>query len=75
MRHGEKVDSIINKLKQIDEDQTNNPLPSEAQRDFGIGAQILRDLGVEKLKVISNTNKKRIGITGYGLEITDYIPF
>lgn len=73
MRHGEKVNSIIQKLKMVDEDQTNNPLPSEEQRDFGIGAQILRDLGVEKLKVISNTSKKRIGITGYGLEIVDYI--
>ena len=75
MRHGEKVDSIVEKLKQIDEDHSNNPLPSEAQRDFGIGAQILRDLGVNKLKVISNTSKKRIGITGYGLEIVDYLPF
>ena len=74
MRHGEKVDSIIQRLKQIDEDKTNDPLPSEAQRDFGIGAQILRDLGVNKLKVISNTTKKRIGITGYGLEIVDYLP-
>jgi 3,4-dihydroxy 2-butanone 4-phosphate synthase/GTP cyclohydrolase II len=73
MRHGEKVNSIIQKLKMVDEDETNNPLPSEEQRDFGIGAQILRDLGVEKLKVISNTSKKRIGITGYGLEIVDYI--
>ena len=74
MRHGEKVNSIIEKLKMIDDDLTNDPLPSEEQRDFGIGAQILRDLGVNKLKVISNTNKKRIGITGYGLEIVDYIP-
>jgi 3,4-dihydroxy 2-butanone 4-phosphate synthase/GTP cyclohydrolase II len=74
MRHGEKVNSIIDKLKSMDENENNNPLPSEAQRDFGIGAQILRDLGVEKLKVISNTSKKRIGITGYGLEIVDYLP-
>ena len=74
MRHGEKVNSIISKLKEIDNDQTNNPLPSEEQRDFGIGAQILRDIGITKLKVISNTSKKRIGITGYGLEIVDYIP-
>ena len=74
MRHGEKVNSILKKLKQIDQDDSNDPLPSEEQRDFGIGAQILRDLGVEKLKVISNTTRKRIGITGYGLEIIDYIP-
>jgi 3,4-dihydroxy 2-butanone 4-phosphate synthase/GTP cyclohydrolase II len=74
MRHGEKVNSILHKLRQIDNDKMNDPLPSEEQRDFGIGAQILRDLGVKKLKVISNTSKKRIGITGYGLEIVEYIP-
>ena len=37
----------MNKLKQLDTDPYNNPLPSEEQRDFGVGAQILRDLGVK----------------------------
>ena len=73
MRHGEKGDSILNKLREIDTNLTNNPSPSEAQRDFGVGAQILRDLGVNKIKLISNSNIKRIGITGYGLEIVDSI--
>ena len=45
-------------------------------RDYGIGAQILHDLRISKLKVISNTNqKRRVGITGYGLEIVDYIKY
>ena len=45
-------------------------------RDFGIGAQILHDLKIKKLTVISNSsNKPRIGITGYGLEITGYVNY
>ena len=43
-------------------------------RDYGIGAQILRDLGVRKMKLMSNNPKKRTGIVGYGLEVTDNIP-
>ncbi len=44
------------------------------ERDYGIGAQILRDLGATKLKLITNNPKKRIGLTGYGLEIVENIP-
>ncbi len=44
------------------------------QRDYGIGAQMLRHLGISKLKLISNNPKKRIGLVGYGLEIVDNIP-
>ncbi len=39
------------------------------QRDYGVGAQILRDLGIRKMKLISNNPKKRAGLMGYGLEI------
>lgn len=44
------------------------------QRDYGVGAQILRDLGVRKIKLISNNPKKRAGLIGYGLEIVDTVP-
>ncbi|MCC5932291.1 MAG: bifunctional 3,4-dihydroxy-2-butanone-4-phosphate synthase/GTP cyclohydrolase II [Cyclobacteriaceae bacterium] len=43
-------------------------------RDYGIGAQILRDLGVCKIRLISNNPKKRAGLIGYGLEIVENIP-
>lgn len=43
-------------------------------RDYGVGAQILRDLGVKKMKIMSNRPKKRTGIVGYGLEIVEYVP-
>jgi 3,4-dihydroxy 2-butanone 4-phosphate synthase/GTP cyclohydrolase II len=43
------------------------------ERDYGVGAQILRDLGVHKIRLISNNPKKRAGLMGYGLEIVDSI--
>ena len=42
-------------------------------RDYGVGAQILRAVGVEKMKLLSNNPKKRTGLVGYGLEITENI--
>ncbi|MFM7020803.1 MAG: GTP cyclohydrolase II, partial [Aquirufa sp.] len=44
------------------------------ERDYGVGAQILRDLGIRKIKLISNNPKKRAGLLGYGLEIVDSLP-
>jgi 3,4-dihydroxy 2-butanone 4-phosphate synthase/GTP cyclohydrolase II len=43
-------------------------------RDYGIGAQILRDLKVSKIKLITNNPKKRAGLSGYGLEVVENIP-
>jgi len=42
-------------------------------RDYGIGAQILRDLGLGKIRLLSNNPKKRAGLIGYGLEIVDNV--
>ncbi|MEM6736080.1 MAG: bifunctional 3,4-dihydroxy-2-butanone-4-phosphate synthase/GTP cyclohydrolase II [Bacteroidota bacterium] len=43
------------------------------QRDYGVGAQILRKLGVKKMKLITNNPKKRVGLMGYGLEIVENV--
>ncbi|HHK60655.1 MAG TPA: GTP cyclohydrolase II, partial [Desulfobacterales bacterium] len=43
-------------------------------RDYGIGAQILRDLGVRKMRLITNNPKKIVGLEGYGLEVTGRVP-
>ncbi len=43
------------------------------ERDYGVGAQILRDLGVSKIRLMSNNPKKRAGLIGYGLEIVENI--
>ncbi len=44
------------------------------KRDYGIGAQILRHLGISKLRLMSNNPKKRAGLLGYGIEIVETIP-
>jgi 3,4-dihydroxy 2-butanone 4-phosphate synthase / GTP cyclohydrolase II len=43
------------------------------ERDYGVGAQILNDLGVSKMKLLTNNPKKRTGLIGYGLEITENV--
>jgi 3,4-dihydroxy 2-butanone 4-phosphate synthase/GTP cyclohydrolase II len=48
-------------------------LPMDA-RDYGVGAQILRSLGISKIRLISNNPKKRAAILGYGLEIVEAVP-
>lgn len=44
------------------------------QRDYGVGAQILRALGVKKIRLMSNNPRKRAGLLGYGLEIVENVP-
>jgi len=44
------------------------------QRDYGIGAQMLRHLGITKLRLMSNNPRKRVGLVGYGLEVVENIP-
>ena len=44
------------------------------ERDYGVGAQILRSLGVSKMRLITNNPVKRIGLESYGLEVTENIP-
>ena len=43
-------------------------------RDYGVGAQILFDLGVRRMRLLTNNPKKRTGLVGYGLEITENVP-
>ena len=48
-------------------------VPKMDFRDYGIGAQILVDLGIKKLRLLSRDRRKVVGLEGYGLEITDYV--
>ena len=44
------------------------------ERDYGVGAQILRDVGVSKMRLMTNNPTKRAGLIGYGLEIVENVP-
>ena len=74
-----KSENLLARLKKIKKSKNKNdkiPRLKMDSRDFGIGAQILHDLSIRKLKVITNTKQKpRVGITGYGLEIVKYVKF
>ena len=74
-----KSENLLARLKKIKKSKTKNDKITRLKmdsRDFGIGAQILHDLSIRKLRVITNSKQKpRVGITGYGLEIVDYVKF
>lgn len=73
---------LINKLKAyalqdqgLDTVEANQALGFKADlRDYGLGAQVLADLGVRKLKLMTNNPAKVAGLQGYGLEIVEHVP-
>lgn len=71
MRHSEKG-SLLSTLEKVEEEGSLKALKRTGdQRDFGIGAQILRDLSVKKIRLITRSQRKRVGLIGYGLEIVE----
>jgi len=74
----ENILERINKLKDSNNKlKINNSLnQKEDLKDFGIGAQIIHDIGISKIKILSNSGKKpRVGLSGYGLSIDEYIKY
>ena len=83
LRYEDNEDEILNTLeelkKQKDKGEVLNPFLNRhqvaRQKDIGIGAQILHSLDIRKIRLLTNTPRKRVGLIGYGIEIVEEVPF
>ena len=77
MRHSEKKGALLQRLEHyqnmLDKGESFSIKSDMDQRDFGVGAQILRDLKVTKMKLLSSHPRRRIGLVGYGLEVVENV--
>lgn len=72
--------NFLNRLSELKVLQQNGTLKAPKiiidSKDFGIGAQILHDIDISKIRLVTNTEgTKRVGMIGYGLEITEYVRY
>ncbi|MDH3347700.1 MAG: bifunctional 3,4-dihydroxy-2-butanone-4-phosphate synthase/GTP cyclohydrolase II [Desulfobulbaceae bacterium] len=83
MRQEGRGIGLVNKLKayNLQDEEGLDTVEANVQlgfkpdlRDYGIGAQILRDLGVRKMQLLTNNPKKIVGLEGYGLKVVDRFP-
>jgi 3,4-dihydroxy 2-butanone 4-phosphate synthase/GTP cyclohydrolase II len=72
LRHNENPEAILDKLRIYKREHDTSPTSVE-QRNIGVGAQILNALGIEKIKLITNHPRPRVGLLGFGLEIVSTV--
>ncbi len=77
IQQAEKGHSMLQRLKAFKAQADRNAPPQNAldARDYGVGAQILCDLGISKIRSITRSQRRRVGLIGYGLEIVDVVNF
>lgn len=75
IQQSEKGHSMLQRLRSYKSQlERNKPIQKDMdKRDFGVGAQILRDLNITKIKLITRSQNRHIGLIGYGLEIVELI--
>ena len=77
IQQAEKGHSMLQRLKAFKAQVDRNETPQYAMdaRDYGVGAQILCDLGISKIRSITRSQRRRVGLIGYGLEIVEILNF
>lgn len=79
MRHHDKGDSVLSRLQEIKANQGEEGVAKFGKgkgmdpRDYGTGAQIIRDLGITKIRLLSNSQRRRVGMIGFGLEVVEVV--
>jgi 3,4-dihydroxy 2-butanone 4-phosphate synthase/GTP cyclohydrolase II len=73
MRQSAQSSTLLKRLQALDTPETDTKSTMDP-RDYGIGCQILRNLGIRKLRLLTNNPQKRVGLGGYGLEMAETVP-
>ncbi|MBX2816677.1 MAG: 3,4-dihydroxy-2-butanone-4-phosphate synthase [Saprospiraceae bacterium] len=81
LRHPEEDDELIKIFEKLEDQVASGSSPdpypqlghTNTQRSYGIGAQILHDLGIRKIRLLTNNPKKRVGLQGYNLKIVENV--
>ncbi|MEM6319290.1 MAG: 3,4-dihydroxy-2-butanone-4-phosphate synthase [Bacteroidota bacterium] len=75
MRHHEKETDVLDLLKILKDPANAQKFkkPTDYLRDYGTGAQIIRSLGIRKIRLITNNPNRKVGLIGYGLEVVENV--
>ena len=77
MRHSEKEKNVLELVKSLGKTESQITLEKEREglnrKDYGTGAQIIRDLGISKIRLMTNNPSKKLGLSGYGLEVVENV--